>query len=199
MSWYQACLLWIMAIFCNKIWFGGRNGFASLVLLVWLNTVELKQGNSCILSQFASIWIINSSMHISLIDFKWHYLITEGGARNALKFRNCPRYWMSDKGKAFKKESPWFTTFNVHRKGCAKHIISVTGWKGQHVSSVTMERGWIWHSSDVRTSITFLTDDVDFNCTLGWFTSHQLLRDIEIDEAICWHYQSQLCAWLQLQ
>lgn len=84
MSRYQACLLWIMAIFCNKIWFGGRNGCASLVLLVWLNIVELKQGNSCILSQFGAIWIINSSTHISLADFKWHYLITERGARNTL-------------------------------------------------------------------------------------------------------------------
>lgn len=61
-----------------------RNGCASLVLLVWLNIVELKQGNSCILSQFGAIWIINSSMHISLADFKCHYLITERGARNTL-------------------------------------------------------------------------------------------------------------------
>lgn len=84
MSWYQSCLLWIMAIFCNKIWFGGRNGCASLALLVWLNIVELNQGNSCVLSQFGATWIINSSTHISLADFKWHYLITEGGTRNTL-------------------------------------------------------------------------------------------------------------------
>lgn len=46
--------------------------------------MELKQGNSCILSQFGAMWIINSSMRISLADFKWHYLITERGARNTL-------------------------------------------------------------------------------------------------------------------
>lgn len=61
-----------------------RNGCTGLILLVWLNIVELKQGNPCILSQFGAIWIINSSMHISLADFKWHYLITERGARNTL-------------------------------------------------------------------------------------------------------------------
>lgn len=75
-------------------------------------------------------------------------------------------------------------------------------WQGEGGNTYLLllwERGWIWYSSDVRTSITFLTDDVDFNCTPGWLASHQLLRDIEIDEAICWHYQSQLCAWLQLQ
>nr|KAF6496013.1 hypothetical protein HJG63_010278 [Rousettus aegyptiacus] len=54
--------------FSNKIWLSGTNGCSNLILLVWLNIVELKQGNSCILPQFEAIWIINSSIYISLVD-----------------------------------------------------------------------------------------------------------------------------------
>ena len=54
--------------FSNKIWLSGTNGCSNLILLVWLNIVELKQGNSCILPQFEDIWIINSSIYISLVD-----------------------------------------------------------------------------------------------------------------------------------
>lgn len=43
-------------------------------------------------------------------------------------------------------------------------------WQGEGASTYLLllwERGWIWYSSDVSTSITFLTDDIDFNCTPG--------------------------------
>lgn len=145
-----------------------------------------------------AIWSINHDLFVCHLQVPVALSYQREGT-NTLKFQNFSCCWMSAKGDVLKDESSWFTVFNEHVEGCAEHIISVTGWKGQHVSSVAMERGWIWHSSDVRTSTTFLTDDVDFNCTPGWFLSHQLLRDIEIDEAICWHYLSQLCAWLQLQ
>lgn len=54
--------------FSNKIWLSGTNGCSNLILLVWLNIVELKQGNFCILPQFEAIRIINSSIYISLVD-----------------------------------------------------------------------------------------------------------------------------------
>ena len=54
--------------FSNKIWLSGTNGCSNLILLVWLNIVELKQGNSCILAQFEALWIINFSIYTSLVD-----------------------------------------------------------------------------------------------------------------------------------
>lgn len=54
--------------FSNKIWLSGTNGCSNLILLVWLNIVELKQGNFCILPQFEAIRIINFSIYISLVD-----------------------------------------------------------------------------------------------------------------------------------
>lgn len=118
--------------------------------------------------------------------FRWHYLIR--GRKEQGIYLNFKIVLVTEcqiKVKFLKEESSWFTSFNVHREGCAEHIISVTGWRGQHVSSVALERGWIWHSSDVGTFITFFTDDVDFNCSPGRSPLPQLLRDIETDEAIC--------------
>lgn len=54
--------------FSDKIWLSGTNGCCNLILLVHLNTVELKQGNSCILPQFEAVWIINFSICILLVD-----------------------------------------------------------------------------------------------------------------------------------
>lgn len=54
--------------FSNKIWLSGTNGCSNLILLVWLNMVELKQENFCILPQFEALWIINFSIYISLVD-----------------------------------------------------------------------------------------------------------------------------------
>lgn len=54
--------------FSNKIWLSGTNGCSNLILLVWLNIVELKQENFCILPQFEAIWIINFSIYISRVD-----------------------------------------------------------------------------------------------------------------------------------
>lgn len=77
--------------FSNKIWLSGTNGCSNLILLVWLNIVELKQGNSCILPQFEAVWIINFSIYISLVDINGVISAgKKGEARNTqLKFRNC--------------------------------------------------------------------------------------------------------------
>lgn len=54
--------------FSDKIWLSGTNGCSNLILLVRLNIVELKQGNSCILPQSETVWIINFSICIILVD-----------------------------------------------------------------------------------------------------------------------------------
>jgi hypothetical protein len=76
--------------FCNKIWLSGTNGCSNLILLVWLNIVELKQGNSCILPQFEAVWIIKFSIYVSLVDING--IISSGRIREArntqLQFRN---------------------------------------------------------------------------------------------------------------
>lgn len=75
--------------FSNKIWLSGTNGCSNLILLVWLNIVELKQGNFCILPQYEALWIINFSIYISLVDINDIISSQKKEARNTqLKFRN---------------------------------------------------------------------------------------------------------------
>lgn len=90
--------------FSNKIWLCGTNGCSNLILLVWLNIVELKQGNSCILPQFEAIWIIKFSIYILLVDINGIISSGKKETRNTqLKSGNAAScYWMSDKGEAFK-------------------------------------------------------------------------------------------------
>lgn len=185
--------------FSDKIWLSGTNGCFNLILLVQLNIVELKQGNSCILPQFEAIWIINFSICILPVDISG--VISSGEEERTQSWRLGTVHLAVEcqiKVKLWNKRP--LDLVSLMRPGKDALCASLV-WQGEGATRFFCSRGkgWIWHSSDVRTSITFLTDDVDFNCTQGRRASHQLLRDIEIDEAICWHYQSQLCAWLQLQ
>lgn len=185
--------------FSDKIWLSGTNGCSNLILLVQLNIGEPKQGNSCILPQFEAVWIINFSICILLVDING--MISSGKEERTHSWRVGTVHLAMEcqiKVKLLNKRP--LDLVSLMRPGrdvlCASLV-----WQGEGATRFFCSRGkgWIWHSSDVRTSITFLTDDVDFNCTRGRHAPHQLLRDIETDEAICWHYQSQLCAWLQLQ
>lgn len=121
--------------FSNKIWLSGTNGCSNPILLVWLNNVELKQGDFCILPQFAAVWIINFSIYISLVDRNG--ISSSGGEREArntqVEFRNrASCYWMADKREAFKKEAPWFSPINVQRTGLQGASLA---WQGERGST----------------------------------------------------------------
>lgn len=116
--------------FSDKIWLPGTNGCSNLILLVRLNIAGLKQGNSCILPQSDAVWIINFSICILLVDMNG--AIPSGKGEGTHSWHVGTVHLATEchiKVKPLNKRPLDLVSLMFPGKGCALHIISVTGWR----------------------------------------------------------------------